>query len=771
MTMYPDFADTGEKLSYHYPMETKSESRTLALGLTFAFILAVVAVVLFTLTGPDTTLYQAEWIPSLQIPFALQFDGLSLLFAVVISGIGAVIFTYSAVYMQNAAHPLRFLVTLLCFALSMLGLVLADHIILLFVFWELTSLTSYFLIATNYTSETARKNALQAMLVTGAGGLVLLAGLIWMGVEGGSFLLSDLLTGPESVLASPHSTAILLLIVIGCMAKSAQFPLHFWLPNAMVAPTPVSAYLHSAAMVKAGIYLLARVQPILGMHDLWTPLLATVGSITALWAALLALRQDDLKQMLAYTTLVALGILTLLLAFPSGEMATAAMTFMLTHALYKAALFMWVGIVETHTGTRKLSELKNLKMHFPKLYWISVIATASMAGVPLFLGFIAKDTIYTAAMQVPYLAIPLITLLVIINALMLIAAYIFAIRPLSGDATAIQQTPAPRLLLWIPTAALAAFGVLLGILPWLIGNGLIQPAATAVFGLHTTLSLSLWHGVVPFLLSLCTLALGIAAIWKLERIMPWMAKLTTLPRWPIEPVYFTLLRALDNIAYRVTITLHQGSPGLYIRIIIAVIAASLLTAVWLVQDLAKVIPSFPVAPDWIGVSISILAAAGAWMAARATSKIMALASLGASGFAMAGIFLLHGALDVAMTQLLVETLVVVLAAAVFWRHPDFTETQAWDVRQNYTDLLIASATGFAVYLALCSTLAGPLDLSLTYFFENASYALAHGRNIVNVIIVDFRGFDTFGEATVLVIAALGLRALTKPLLNASKEST
>lgn len=748
-------------------MENKPVVKPLKLALAYALILVLVAGSLVCQLGGDTQLLSSSWVPSLNISFAFQLDGLSRLFALMISVVGALVFTYSSIYMRAQRHTTRFLTTLFCFALSMLGLVLADNVILLFIFWELTSLTSYLLIGTNNTSSQARRNALQALLITSGGGLAMFAGLLWMGIEADSFLLSDILASPEMILGSAYLTPILILIIIGCFAKSAQFPLHFWLPNAMVAPTPVSTYLHSATMVKAGIYLLARLQPVLAQHEYWTPVLATVGGITAIWASMLALKQDDLKQLLAYTTLMALGTLTFLLAFPTDKMVVAAMTFMLAHALYKATLFMVVGIIEQHAGTRNLSKLSGLAAELPVVRWIALLAALSMAGIPLFIAFIAKEMGYLGALALPHFAWPAIAVLITANALMMIAAYKVGIQPFQlfqVRPEPIKPTK-PHKLLWAPAAILAILGLVFGMLPGIVDDRLVRVAATSMLRLEPNAALTIWHGFsMPLLLSSITLALGAIGIWKIPLCISTINKITQLFRWKAETVYSICLESMERFASVGSQHIHEGTTLFYVRAILSVIAASILTALLVTHEVSILVPRLPNLPDWIGVSLSTLAVTGAWMAARSNSKIIALASLGASGFAMAGIFLLHGALDVAMTQILVETLVVVLAASVLWRLPNFSDMQECDLKQKRSNIAIAGAVGLAVYLVLCSVLSQTLDLSITYFYENATFALAHGQNIVNVILVDFRAFDTLGEATVIAAAAIGVWGMTKPYL-------
>lgn len=722
------------------------------------------------ISGADATVFSVDWVPSLNIALAFRLDGLSLIFAIMISFIGTLIFIYSAAYMRGYTNHSRFIHILFTFALSMLGLVLADNVIMLFFFWELTSITSYLLIGTHHHLEISRKNALQALLVTSGGGLAMFAGLVWMGVEVGSFSLSEIIAAPEYLLTSSYVTPILICILLGCFTKSAQWPYSFWLPNAMAAPTPVSAYLHSATMVKAGIYLLARLQPVFSFHEYWTPVLAGFGLFTALYGSLLCLKQQDLKLMLAYSTLMALGTLTFLLAFPSRHMAVAAMAFMVAHALYKASLFMLAGMIDKYTGTRKRTELSGLRHFLPELRYISIAAALSMAGIPLLFGFIAKEAMYQAVLNLNEGAYFFLALLVVINACMVALAFVFAFRLFHGEVKAFKkEQPKAEFIFYAPAAIAAYCGIGLALFPQVASIWLVDNAASAMIGFSTSVPLELWHGLTEALAwSGATLLLGTLIIWRYslaERLISACApkKIT------VENFYFKKLEFMDALSTKLALLLHPSSLRFYMRATLLTISATILTAAYATKAYQNLFPTLPQLPDWISIAICIMTIFGALIAARAESKVMALAALGASGFALAGIFMLHGALDVAMTQFLVETLVVVLATAVLWRIPDFRHSRAWDDKKNYVNMLVAASMAVALYIVLTTVLSHVLDLSITAFYENASLTLAHGRNIVNVILVDFRAFDTLGETSVVAIAAIGVWGMMRALTADSKK--
>ncbi len=431
----------------------------------------------------ETIRLALPWVPSLGIQFSFFVDGLSLLFALLITGIGVFIGLYARAYMRGHVLTGPFFCYLIFFQASMLGLVLADNIITLFVFWELTTVSSFLLIGFDHQSEKARRNAWQALLVTGAGGLALLAGLILLAQAGGSMELSELMRAETGIQRHPLYGGILVLILLGAFTKSAQVPFHFWLPNAMAAPTPVSAYLHSATMVKAGIYLLARVHPALSGTPEWIWTLTIVGAVTAVWASIVAMRQTDLKLALAYTTVMALGTLTMFLGSEAHIAITAAMTFLIVHCLYKSALFLVIGIIDHETGTREVDRLGGLARAMPITTVAAAAAAFSMAGFPPFLGFIGKELKYEGALAVASEPLFVAAAAIAANAMMVALAAVVAIRPVPwGPATHDSKPHEPPLAMWIGPLVLASLGLALGIVPPYVGELLIQPAAAAIAG-------------------------------------------------------------------------------------------------------------------------------------------------------------------------------------------------------------------------------------------------------------------------------------------------
>lgn len=503
------------------------------------------------------------WLPRLGIAFAFRLDGLALAFALLICGIGALILLYAATYFRTDRRLGALLAILTTFAVAMLGLVTADDAVTLFLFWEGTTITSWLLVGFDHERAGARAAALQALLVTGGGGLALLAGLLVMGGLAGTFRLSEMNAAGDLFRTSPLYPAIFALVMLGAFTKSAQWPFQFWLPGAMAAPTPVSAYLHSATMVKAGIYLIARLMPSLGGTDLWIWILTPVGGFTMLLASVWALRQTDLKLMLAYTTVMALGLMTMLLGLASPIAVAAAMTFLLVHAFYKAALFLSVGLIEKGAGSRLYPELGGLAGAMPLSAAIVALAALSMAGFPPLFGFIGKELIYTAAGPAPAGAAAALAA----NALMAACALMIGLRPFAGRVrVSPRDRPAdPAWGLVLGPGLLALLGLLCGLAPGPIERGLVGPMAQAVTGAPLAVHLELWHGVNPaFLMSLLTFALGFALYARLDGLRDGLAALE--PDLPAtEAWYESGLRGLLALARGLTAAVQNGRMTSYLR--------------------------------------------------------------------------------------------------------------------------------------------------------------------------------------------------------------
>ncbi len=707
------------------------------------------------------------WIPGLGVELSFLIDGLSLTFALLITGIGAIVFAYSASYFKGHPKLVRLLVLLVLFEISMLGLVLADNLILMFVFWELTTITSFLLVGFDHEQESARNKALQALLVTGAGGLALLAGILLLGIVGGTYEASTLPLVADTIKEHSLYLPILTLFLLGAFTKSAQFPFHFWLPNAMAAPTPVSAYLHSATMVKAGVYLLARMTPTLGGTEPWLWSLTIVGGVTAVIGSIWALRQTDLKLALAHTTVMALGTITMFLGGAAPIALTAAATFLVVHAFYKAALFLTVGMLDKKAGSREIDALGGLALPMWRTWIIASLAALSMAGFPPFLGFVGKELKYEGALAVASEPLLVVTFAVLANAMMVAIAAAVAIKPFYGRRRSLAEQPAdPPFAMWIGPAFLAIGGLIFGLAPDLVGSALINPTATVMSGDLVAKQFKLWHGVnVPLMLSILTFIIGIVLYFNLARIRAALTRLDQRGIWTAEHGYDRALTGLKAIATGQTRVIQPGRLTHYLFWTTATLAALLWSA--LIAGGFAVLPQAGRMPTLIEWTMLALAGFGAIATAATTSSLLAILALGLLGGTVAAIFVLYGAIDVAMTQLLVETLFVVIVAVALLKLPRLAPTTGARIRWRHLGL--AGALGTGTTLTLFAVLSVDLDRRVSDFFEVTSVPEAFGRNIVNVILVDFRALDTLGEIAVVVIAALGVLALLRSRMLTAAE--
>jgi len=696
----------------------------------------------------------AAWAPQLGLNLSFRADGLSLLFTLLISGMGTLVFIYAGSYLKGHPQLGRFFGWLLVFMAAMLGVALADNMLLLFIFWELTSLSSFMLIGFNHQQAAARNAAQQALLVTGGGGLALLGGLLLLGQAGGTLELSALTAQGAALRAHPLYLALLLLVLAGAFTKSAQFPFHFWLPNAMEAPTPVSAYLHSATMVKVGVYLLARLSPTLGGTAAWLYLVGGAGALTMIVGALLALRQTDLKRLLAYTTLSALGMLTMLIGLGTRAALSAALVLFLAHGLYKGALFLVAGILDHETGTREVTRLGGLFRALPRTGVAAALAAGSMAGLPPLFGFIAKELTYEAGLHANGW---LLAATVTASLVFVFVALVVGLGPFWGAAGQTPKTPheAPAAM-WLGPALLGALSLLVGLVPGPVGAYLLGPALAAVQGEAATLKLALWHGVNPaFLLSLGTLAGG-AALFAARR--PLRLALARV-QWPWGPdwLYEQALTGLITGATALTRRLQSGYLRYYLLIILTALVG--LVGATLVARAGLQWPALPFDARFYEIGLAVVILAAALQAITTRSRLGAVAALGAAGYCVALIFLLFGAPDLALTQFLIESLTVILFVLAFYHLPNFAQLSSR--RSRLRDAGIALLVGSLMTALVLSAVTVSLYPSIADYFVTQSLPLAHGRNIVNVILVDFRGLDTLGEITVLSIAAAGVVALLK----------
>ncbi len=699
------------------------------------------------------------WIPDLSLTIDLRLDGFAALMLVLISGIGVLVFWYSASYFSDRTPNVgRLLGLLTLFSGAMAGLVLADNLFVLYMFWELTSITSYLLIGNDNENPRARAAALQALLVTSLGGLTMFVGFILIGQAAGTYQLSAILAEPPG---GTTVTVALVLVLIGAATKSAQYPFHFWLPGAMVAPTPISTYLHSATMVKAGIYLVARFAPAFAGNDLWRPIVITVGLATMVFGALRALRQHDLKLLLAFGTVSQLGFLFVLFGAGFEEATAAGCVMMVAHALFKAALFMVVGILDHQTGTRDLRALPGLGRPWLPVIVIGVIAAASMAGLPTELGFIAKEAAFEAFDHFSITGSGFV-LAVLVAASCITVAY--SIRWAWGAFTAggTDWHPAPPpapvdrppgVSFWAPPAVLAGATLLLGVVPKL-ADPLMDVAVESLVPSAPAVHLAVWHGFsLAFALSLLVYVVGALMFVARRPIAELLARGRRIPS--ASDAYLGILRVLNFVADRVTSIVQSGSLPIYAAVILT--TASLGPGLVLLTSTSI---DWPITIDSRAhIPIAVILVGGALGAALVRSRLGAVVFLGSVGYGMAGLFVVEGAPDLALTQVTIETLSIVVFVLVLRRLPRrFSQPT---MAGRLPRLAVAASVGIVIFafalVAAGSRTAPPVSDEMVA----RAYPDGHGKNIVNVILVDFRGFDTLGEITVLGVAAVGAVALAR----------
>jgi multicomponent Na+:H+ antiporter subunit A len=701
---------------------------------------------------------RAAWVSGLALTIDLRLDGFAATMSLIVALVGVAVLVYATRYFAPSARDLGRLAGLLVlFAGSMLGLVQADNVIFLYACWELTSVTSFLLIGNRHTESRARAAALHALLVTSAGGLALLAGMVTLGQQAGTYLLSEILADPPE--GSAAVTVAIVLVLVGAFTKSAQYPFHAWLPGAMAAPTPVSAYLHSATMVTAGVYLIGRLAPAFAAAEYWRPLVLTVGCVTLLFGGLRALRQHDLKLLLAFGTVSQLGLMVILFGAGTPAATTAGWMLLVAHAAFKCTLFMVVGIIDHQSGTRDIRLLPPLSDRWQGLTVVALLAAASMAGVPVTAGFIAKELAYGALSDAAF-TFHLAVLACAVAGSMLTVAY--AMRFYWGAFVAPRRAvheegrspEAPSWAFVAPAAVLALVGLLLGIAP-----GIADALATASlegYGADAPeVHLSVWHGLgLPLALSFLTLAGGVV-LWSARRwVEPVLAWGGVVPSG--GEVYLATLRRLGASAARVTGFVQNGSLPVYAGVILATAAALPAGALLADWDWGGWPPLGPLRELPVAI-ILLVAALGAAIVRR---RFGAAVFLGVAGYAMAAIFVLSGAPDLALTQAAVETLSTVVFVLVLRRLPERFERQSTSRRRAVRFLI---ATAVAVTVFVLALVAAGVRLSPTVSEEIIARSVpdGHGSNVVNVILVDFRGFDTLAEITVLATASVGAVALAR----------
>ncbi|TPW29471.1 putative monovalent cation/H+ antiporter subunit A [Martelella alba] len=702
-----------------------------------------------------------DWIPSLGLRFSFMLDGLSLTFALLISGIGTLIVLYAGGYMKG--HPLqaRFMSFIFLFMGSMLGVVISDGLLMLFVFWELTSITSFLLIGFDNEREASRRAALQALVVTGGGGLALLAGVLMIQNITGMNSLSALIHGGDVLRDNPLYTVVLVLVLLGAFTKSAQFPFHFWLPNAMEAPTPVSAFLHSATMVKAGVYLLMRLNPVMGDTALWETVLPLFGGVTLVVGSFLAIKQTDLKQMLAYTTVSSLGLMVMMTGFGVDHAVEAAVLYLVAHALFKGGLFMVAGIIDHATGTRDITRLGGLAKAMPITFAAGLAGAISMGGLPPFLGFMSKEEIYDSLAHMDTRSLVFLAFTVICNALMFVIGFAVGLKPFIGAA---KETPkhaheAPALM-WLGPIMLGATALISALFSPVFNSLISSPMASAIEGEAVAVHISLIpHISVPLALSVLTIVLALLFYWRLDTERALMSRLLGILGPGPDTWFDSLMRGLVRLSHRVSVMIQPGRLEFYLTATFIAIAIALLVPLIAFGEWPHIpeLPHIYRLRDW---AIFLIAVVGLAAVILAHNRLTAIVSLGIQGFSLAVMFLLFGAPDLSFTQFMVETLSVVILTLVMTRL-NLTPSDHRPLKQILLDGTIAAGCGLGFAALLVKATQVPFNTSLTDFFNQYSKVIAHGHNVVNVIIVDFRGTDTLGEISVVMITGLAILALIR----------
>ncbi|NUB44256.1 monovalent cation/H+ antiporter subunit A [Fertoebacter nigrum] len=708
-----------------------------------------------------------EWLPQLGLNANFMLDGLGLLFAGLILGIGLLIILYARFYLAKADPMGQFYTYLMLFQGAMLGIVLSDNILLLLVFWELTSLSSFLLIGYWKHLPEGRQGARMALTVTGAGGLALIGGMLILGNIAGSYDLSVILTQKVAIQSSDWYLPALLLILLGCFTKSAQFPFHFWLPHAMAAPTPVSAYLHSATMVKAGLFLMARLWPVLAGTPEWFYIVATTGLVTMLLGAKIALFKHDLKALLAFSTVSQLGLITMLLGFGTKAAATVAVFHIINHATFKAALFMTAGIVDHEAHTRDIRRLGGLRVLMPVTFAIATLAALSMAGIPPLNGFLSKELMLEEAAHTVWWQNPwLVGVLATIGALFSVAysfrfvAHVF-LGPMRDDYP--HRPHDPGFGLWAAPALLAGLVVLIGLAPMATAAWLVDAAAGAVTGAAVEVKISHWHGLEPAALWMSLAAIG-GGLMLLGLFAPLSRLWEGTPRPEAKRIFDGLVEPLATLSRRITDALHDGAVTRYFAIAtLAILAAGVwafVSGTHQQGDHALTPVALVPAAGWALLMVTTCA-----IVALHRQRLLVLILVGVVGLMVSVGFAYLSAPDLALTQISVEVATVILLLLALNYLPKTTPAESGGARR-LRDGVIATLAGLGagglIYALMTRDFA--FDTIAAYHLANAKTE-GGGTNVVNVILVDFRGYDTFGEITVLGIAALVIYALTESILR------
>ncbi|WP_299616286.1 monovalent cation/H+ antiporter subunit A [uncultured Tateyamaria sp.] len=708
------------------------------------------------------------WMPELGLNLTLMLDGLGFFFALLILGIGLLIIAYARHYLSRDDHMGEFFTYLLLFQGAMVGIVLSDNILLLLIFWELTSLSSFLLIGFWKHLPEGRQGARMALTVTGMGGLAMVGGMLILGQIAGSYDLSVILQNRELIQESPLYLPALILILLGCFTKSAQFPFHFWLPHAMAAPTPVSAYLHSATMVKAGIFLMARMWPVLAGTPEWFVIVTTAGLITMVLAAVIALFKHDLKALLAFSTVSHLGLITMLLGTGTPFGAMAAIFHILNHATFKAALFMSAGIIDHEAHTRDIRRLGGLRKLMPITFVIATLAALSMAGIPFLNGFLSKEMMLEEATHTTLFGIPnLVPILATVGSLFS-AAYCFRLighvflGPVRDDYPAKPHDPPTGL--WLPPALLIVPVIVIGVAPF-VAEPFVKLITASVLGEAGEVPkayFKIWHGLVPALFM--SMAAVVGGLLVLLLFKPLLAAWDNTPRPEAKVIFEGLIESAAGVARWVILGLHNGAFSRYALIGVATIIVAGGYA-WTTGTIAPPTRELQaVGPVHVATGLMLVTAV-AGLVLMHRNRLLSLILIGIVGLMVSIGFVLLSAPDLAMTQFTVEVVTIILLLLALNFLPKRTPVESTLLRR-VRDGGVAIVGGLAAFaMAYHYMLRDAVVAPISEFHLANSYKGGGGTNVVNVILVDFRGFDTYGEIIVLGIAALLIYALTETLLD------
>lgn len=705
-----------------------------------------------------------EWSKQFGVDFSFRLDGLGLIFGLLITGIGTGVYLYAGAYMQSYPRLGAFYAALTMFTAAMLGMVLSDNMLSFFLFWEMTSLCSFLLIAYKNEDELALASARKALFITVGGGLALLLAISFFAVIGlqNGLTLSEAMKFSnltKGVVDSEYYVAILLCLLVAVGTKSAQFPFHIWLPAAMSGPTPVSSFLHSATMVKAGIFLLARVSPALNGTELWFYSFTTLGALTLLASAALAMAQKDMKKILAYSTVSVLGILVMLLGVGSDKAIKAMSVFLVAHALYKAALFQIVGNIDVATKSRDITQLGGLVKYLPLTAAAVFLSSFSMAGSPPLIGFFGKELAYLAKVQMGAQGVPLMIVTLVANGFLVGLAFSICFRPFWGKAAKDFKThPVPITMQLVPLL-FATAGLMIGVFPRFFDEFVGSMMVSSVAGKSLDLKLKLWHGfgfeaLTVLGLSILTLAAGVFIALKLEKFISKFARLIAR----IEGVgpsrlFDRFLIDFPRLCKKLTAVIQNGDLRSYL--VTSIVGIVGLVCVPFVQSIELSRLSMETSP--VSIALAVLIIVPLLTCVRQRDVYGVLLAIGISGVGTVVYFAVYGAFDLALTQLMVETLSIVFLILLLRK-----TTRKVDLGKNtFAHMVVAAVFGVFMFLANHN---GPREVPnfLSDFYMQNAFESAFGRNVVNVILVDFRALDTFGEALVVAIAALGIAVLLRP---------